>query len=261
MLIKSVSLVAVLFVGSALVGCGAASEEGEGDNTIQSHSAHFETFVGKDGKTYWDLVAGNGQNVLRSQGYTTAASAKKGSLSVVANGPDSSAYEILEAADGSYYFNLRADNNEIIGTSQMYSTKSNATRGASTVRQLTNLLGAAPTVSAGVKQQRFEVFMGEDKKFYFHLRASNGEIVLGSQAYTAKSSAMTGIKSVQTNGSDASRWATAEAVNGEYGIHLTAANNEIIAQGELYSTKSNATAAVSMLVATLAQPNIPVISE
>jgi len=260
MMIKAGSLVAVLFVGSALVGCGAAAEEGEGDNTIQSHSAHFETFVGKDGKVYWDLVAGNGQNVLRSQGYTTSTSAKKGALSVVANGPDATAYEILEAADGTYYFNLRADNNEIIGTSQMYSTKTNATRGVSTVRQLTNLLGTSPTVSTGVKQQRFEVFMGEDKKYYFHLRAGNGEIVLGSQAYTAKSSAMTGIKSVQTNGADTSRWVTVEAVNGEYGIHLTAGNNEIIAQGELYSTKSNATAAVSTLVSTLSQP-IVVISE
>jgi len=260
MLIKSVSLVAVLFVGSALVGCGAASEEGEGDNTIQSHSAHFETFVGKDGKTYWDLVAGNGQNVLRSQGYTTAASAKKGSLSVVANGPDSSAYEILEAADGSYYFNLRADNNEIIGTSQMYSTKSNATRGASTVRQLTNLLGAAPTVSAGFKQQRFEVFMGEDKKFYFHLRASNGEIVLGSQAYTAKSSAMTGIKSVQTNGANASQWHVSTAINGDYAIRLVAGNGATIGSGELYSSQSNANRAVSTIEGLLAS-NVPVISE
>jgi len=260
MLIKSVSLVAVLFVGSALVGCGAASEEGEGDNKIQSHSAHVETFAGKGGKVYWGLVAGNRQNVLRSQGYTTAASAKKGSLSVVAVSPDTKAYEILEAADGSYYFNLRADNNEIIGTSQMYSTKSNATRGASTVRQLTNLLGAAPTVSAGVKQQRFEVFMGEDKKFYFHLRASNGEIVLGSQAYTAKSSAMTGIKSVQTNGANASQWHVSTAINGDYGIRLTAGNGATIGSGELYVSQSNANKGVSTIESLLGS-NLAVISE
>jgi len=245
-----------------VTGCSAADEGSfeDGAAEVTSTSARFETFVGQDGKTYFDLVAGNGQNVLRSQGYSSSSSAKTGINSVVVNGPETASYQILEAVDGSYYFNLTAANHEIIGTSQMYSSKYNAQRGAATVRALTLMLGETPEFKPAVKQARFEIFTGEDKKFYFHLRAGNGEIILVSQAYTAKSSAMTGIKSVQTNGTDASRWVTVEAVNGEYGIHLTAANNEIIAQGELYSTKSNATAAVSTLVSTLSQ-SIVVISE
>ena len=205
MFLKIGSVVAVA-LAMGVVGCSAADEGSFADGAaeVTSTSAHFETFVGQDGKTYFDLVAGNGQNVLRSQGYSSSSSAKTGMNSVVVNGVETTAYEILEASDGSWYFNLTAANHEIIGTSQMYSTKYNAQRGANTVRALTLMLGETPEVKTAVHQARFEVFTGEDKKLYFHLRAGNGEIILVSQAYTAKSSAMTGIKSVATNGTSAS---------------------------------------------------------
>jgi uncharacterized protein YegP (UPF0339 family) len=180
--------------------------------------------------------------------------------SVVANGPETTAYDILEASDGSYYFNLTAANHEIIGTSQMYASKYNATRGAATVRALTLMLGETPEVKTAVHQARFEIFTGEDKKFYFHLRAGNGEIILVSQAYTAKASATTGIKSVETNGALASQWKTYAAINGDYAIRLVAGNGATIGSGELYSSQSNANRAVSTLETVLAE-NLPVISE
>jgi len=262
MFLKIGSVVAVALACGFVTGCSAADEGSfdDGAAEVTSTSAHFETFVGADGKTYFDLVAGNGQNVLRSQGYTSASSAKTGMNSVVANGPETASYQILEASDGSYYFNLTAANHEIIGTSQMYSSKYNAQRGASTVRVLTLMLGETPESKAAVKQSRFEVFTGEDKKFYFHLRAGNGEIILVSQAYTAKASAMTGIKSVQTNGANASQWHVSTAINGDYAIRLVAGNGATIGSGELYSSQSNANRAVSTIEGLLAS-NVPVISE
>ena len=235
------------------VGCSAASDGvDDGSAEVTSKSAHFETFVGADGRTYFDLVAGNGQDVLRSQGYSSATSAKKGIASVVENGVDASAYEILEAKDGTWYFDLTAANHEVIGTSQMYVSKTNATRGAATVRALTNLLGAAPHVQSATKQARFELFTGEDKKLYFHLRAGNGEIVLDSQGYTAKSSALAGIASVQANGAEDARWSTPAAIDGEYGIRLVAGNGQIIGSGELYTTQSDAERAVATIESLLA---------
>ena len=262
MFLKIGSVVAVALVCGVVTGCSAADEGSfdDGAAEVSSTSAHFETFVGADGKTYFDLVAGNGQNVLRSQGYTSSSSAKTGMNSVVANGPETTAYDILEASDGSYYFNLTAQNHEIIGTSQMYSTKYSAQRGASTVRALTLMLGETPVVKTAAHQARFEIFQGEDKKFYFHLRAGNGEIILVSQAYTAKSSATTGIKSVETNGVSASQWKVSTAVNGDYAIRLVAGNGATIGAGELYSSQSNANRAVSTIEGLLAA-NVPVISE
>ncbi len=259
MFIKLGSAFAFAVVCSTL-GCSAGESTDDGTVEISSRSAHFETFVGQDGKTYFDLVAGNGQNVLRSQGYASASGANNGEASIVVNGPNTERYNLLEASDGTWYFNLTATNHQVIGTSQMYVTKSDAQRGMSTVRALTLILGENPESLKAVHQQRFEVFTGEDKKFYFHLRAGNGEIVLGSQGYTAKSSAMNGIKSVDANGIEASQWDVFEAISGEYGIRLLAANGQTIAGGELYTTKESAENAVQTISGLLAA-NVTVVTE
>jgi hypothetical protein len=224
----------------------------DGSAEVTSKSAHFETFVGKDGQHYFSLVAGNGQNVLRSEGYASVAGMNGGVASVVANGVDLTNFEILQAKNGEYYFNLKsAANGQTVATSETYSTKSNAQRASRTVRALVLLTGASPAATPAVQRERFEVFTGEDKKAYFHLRAGNGEIVLQSQGYTTKQSAATGIASVKTNGVVASQWQIVETVDGEYSIRLVAKNGQIIARGESYVSKSGAQSAIATIGAIL----------
>ena len=251
----------VFAVGLVLgtVGCSAAGESVGGDAVeIASTSAHFETFVGKDGKTYFDLVAGNGQNVLRSQGYASATGAKRGVLSVVRNGSNPAQFVLKEATDATWYFDLTAANHEIIGTSQMYVSKSDAERGELTVQALIMLIGETPEVAAAPHQARFEVFTGEDEKFYFHLRAGNGEIVLGSQGYTTKASAVSGVQSVQSNGTNDARWTVFQAIDGEWGIRLEAGNHKTIGAGELYVSQSNANAGIDTIEGLLGE-TLPVV--
>ena len=45
----------------------------------------------------------------------------------------------------------------------------------------------------------FEIKKAKDGEFYFHLKASNGQIILASEMYVAKSSAENGIESVKKN--------------------------------------------------------------
>jgi uncharacterized protein len=95
----------------------------------------------------------------------------------------------------------------------------------------------------------FEVFESDvDGKWYFHLLASNGQIVLRSQAYTSESAAKKGVKSVQSNGKNSSRFELLTAVNGEFYLNVKASNGEIIATTETYTTKSNAERAQSRIV-------------
>jgi uncharacterized protein YegP (UPF0339 family) len=225
----------------------AQSEETESD--LVSRSAYFETFQGLDGHYYFSLVAGNGQNVLRSQGYTKLASAQNGVASVLANGFDKRQFDTKQAKNGDWYFNLRAANNEIIGTSELYASKSNADRGAVAVRALVRLSRNATQLAP--RRESFELFKGEDGKSYFHLRAANGEIMLGSQGYTAASSARGGIASVLANGSDSSSYEIFETNSGSYAVRLVAANGEVVARGESYASKSNATRAVTRLTEIL----------
>lgn len=90
--------------------------------------ARFDVFEGRDRRFYFNLHAKNGAIVLTSQAYQTEASALNGAFSVAENGVDPEAYDLREAANGGYYFNLHAANHQIIGTSQVYSTRSNAVR-------------------------------------------------------------------------------------------------------------------------------------
>ncbi|CAN5462996.1 hypothetical protein BH09MYX1_BH09MYX1_38730 [soil metagenome] len=256
-IVRTGLLALALAASTFAVGCSASAQDAEeaavegSDAEIVSRSAHFETFVGMDGKLYFDFVAGNGQNVLRSEGYTSAQGAAKGIAAVTSAGVDASAYDVQLAKNGEYYFNIVAANHEVVATSETYSTKSNATRAATTVRKLILITGATPESTPAIKRERFEVFTGEDKKVYFRLRAGNGEIVLGSQAYTAKSSALNGIDSVKTNGANTARFQIVETVDGEYAIRLVAMNGQIIARGESYVSKSNASRGVDSIVSIL----------
>lgn len=254
------ALAALVALSLSSVACMApteseATEVEETSQDLVSRSASFETFQGLDGRHYFHFVAANGENVLRSQGYTALASAENGVSSVLENGSDKRNFDVLEARNGDYYFNLKAANCAVIGTSQLYASKSNAERGARTVRALVRLAQEQQETKtqAAPRRERFEVFTGEDGKTYFRLRAGNGEILLGSQGYTAKSSAQSGIASVKTNGADASSFEVFEAWGGSWAVSLVAANGEIIARGETYSSKSNATRAVNRMAEILAR--------
>lgn len=256
-MIRHISAFAALIaISLSTVACVAPTdleEDGvEAEETSQdlvSRSAYFETFHGLDGRYYFNLLAGNGENVLRSQGYTRLSSAKGGVASVLANGNDKRQFDVKQAKNGDWYFNLRAANSEIIGTSEMYASKSSANRGARTVRALVRI--SRDATQAAPRRESFELFSGEDRKSYFRLRAANGEIMLGSQAYTVDASARGGIASVLANGAETSNYEIFETADGGYSIRLVAGNGEVIARGEVYSSKSSATRAVSRLAEIL----------
>jgi uncharacterized protein len=46
---------------------------------------------------------------------------------------------------------------------------------------------------------KFEIFKGADGKYYFRLKAGNGEIIAHSQGYSSKQGAQDGIASVKKN--------------------------------------------------------------
>ena len=52
---------------------------------------------------------------------------------------------------------------------------------------------------------KFVITKGKDEKFYFNLKAGNGEVVLTSQGYKAESDCVNGIESVKKNSQSESR--------------------------------------------------------
>jgi len=82
----------------------------------------FELSKSGDGQHRFALKAGNAETILVSELYKTKDAAKKGIASVQKNCALDARYEKKEAANGKFFFNLKAGNNQIIGTSQMYAT-------------------------------------------------------------------------------------------------------------------------------------------
>jgi len=96
--------------------------------------AKFEIKKAKNDQFYFNLKAGNGQIVLTSEMYTTKASSQKGIASIQKNCSDDNCFDRKVASNGKLYFNLKAANHEIIGSSQMYVDKGGMENGIDSVK-------------------------------------------------------------------------------------------------------------------------------
>ena len=97
-------------------------------------------------------------------------------------------FEASQARNCKFMFNLKADNGQVILTSQMYEVKSSATQGIDSVRV------NAPS------DERYERLMSSKDEPYFNLKAANGQVIGHSQMYSSTSAMEGGIASVKKNG-------------------------------------------------------------
>lgn len=88
----------------------------------------------KNGEFQFNLKAVNGQVILSSEGYSSKAGCQNGIDSVKKNSQDDSKFERLTAKDGRSYFNLKATNGQIIGSSQMYESDNGMENGIESVK-------------------------------------------------------------------------------------------------------------------------------
>lgn len=100
-------------------------------------------------------------------------------------------FELKQAKNGKYHFNLLAGNGQIIFSSQMYETKTSAENGISSVQK------------NGGDESRFERSESKNGDPYFVLKAGNGQVIGQSEMYKSKASMENGIQSVMKNAPDA----------------------------------------------------------
>lgn len=79
-----------------------------------------------------------------------------------------------------------------------------------------------------------------DGQFFFNLHASNGEIVLTSERYTAKPSAIAGIEAVRGNAQREGAFELKEAANGKQYFVLRAGNGQVVGQSQMYGSRASA---------------------
>lgn len=96
---------------------------------------------------------------------------------------------------------------------------------------------------------KFELKTSSDGKTYFNLLASNGQVILTSEMYESKASALNGIESVKKNAADASRYERADGSNGKPYFTLKAANHQVIGRSQMYGSAADRDAGIASVMA------------
>ena len=110
-------------------------------------------------------------------------------------------YDVKEVKTG-IKFNLVAGNGQVIGVSEIYTTKAACLKGVESVRKNGPIANLEDQTAEGFETQKnpkFEIYTDKAGEFRFRLKARNGEIILASEGYTAKAGCLNGIESVRKN--------------------------------------------------------------
>lgn len=94
--------------------------------------------------------------------------------------------------NGEFQFVLKAGNGEVILASEGYTTKAACQNGIDSVKK------------NAADENRFEKKTSTNGKFYFSLKAGNGQIIGSSEMYESEKGRDNGIASVAKNAADAS---------------------------------------------------------
>ena len=82
---------------------------------------------------------------------------------------------------------------------------------------------------------KFEIIQNQENgKFFFHLKAKNGQIILSSQGYTGKPACKKGVESVRTNAADKANFEVKESKDGKHYFNLIAANKQVVGTSQMY---------------------------
>ena len=94
----------------------------------------YELSKSSDGQFRFVLKAGNAETILTSELYHAKDSAQNGIESVQKNGALDDRFERKTSSNGKAYFNLKAANHQVIGTSQMYASEASRESGIESVK-------------------------------------------------------------------------------------------------------------------------------
>ncbi|QMU58813.1 MAG: DUF1508 domain-containing protein [Boseongicola sp.] len=86
---------------------------------------------------------------------------------------------------------------------------------------------------------KFELYTDKKGEFRFRLKAGNGQIILASEGYKRKASALNGIESVRKNSGDDNRFERKETKAGKSMFNLKATNGQVIGTSESYESTSS----------------------
>lgn len=85
---------------------------------------------------------------------------------------------------------------------------------------------------------KYVVSKQNNGQFHFVLKAGNGQVILSSESYAQKASALEGIESVRKNSQVDARYERKSADDGRLYFLLTASNGQTIGNSQMYKDAS-----------------------
>ena len=113
---------------------------------------------------------------------------------------------LVRKTNTGFKFDLKSKNGQVVGTSQVYASRSTCLKGIDSVR--TNAPGAKLENQTEKDYDpetnpKFEMYADKSGEFRFRLKARNGQTIITSEGYSAKPSCLNGIESVRKNAVEA----------------------------------------------------------
>ena len=112
---------------------------------------------------------------------------------------------VVKTVKTGFMFNLKADNGEVIATSEVYSSEAACRKGIASVAKNAPVANVEDQTVEGfetLKHPKYEVYTDKAGEFRFRLKAKNGQIIATSEGYKAKASCENGIESVRKNAAE-----------------------------------------------------------
>ena len=204
------------------------------------------------------LHANNGEIILTSEIYASADSAKKG-ISTIKKSIEADGFQLYCDKNRNYYFKLKIASNRFLCAGETYPTKASCMSSIESVKRfadspisdeiekdLTIIKYVVQKAKAVDKKTAYTgkwAIVDVEDMFIAQLFASNGELLLSSEAYTTANSAKTAIETITNNGI-AGNFIIDVDKKGRYFFKLRNAQKTTLCVGETYAEKSRCESAI-----------------
>ncbi len=206
------------------------------------------------------LSASNGEVMLSSEIYTTEEGAKAGIVTII-KAIETGEFIIYQDKSKEYYYKLKNAQNRFLCAGEIYKTKDQCLKSVESVKRIAGEAIIQDELVEGdkyvdyvpVKNPKYEIKKGlegkwriettEDGKFCAKLYASNGQLMLSTEAVASKKGAFASIDSVKKY-SKAGLFVIDRDKFGRFYYKLRNNQKSVVCMGEAYDSLENCTNAL-----------------
>ena len=115
-------------------------------------------------------------------------------------------FVVKQSKSGGYVFNLKANNGQVIASSQVYKSVSGYKNGIESIKTCATEAAVEDQTIEGFEVQKnpkFEIYTDKKGETRFRLKARNGQIIATGEGYKTKKACLNGVESIRKNAPDA----------------------------------------------------------